>query len=1138
MPLRTLYHWLIRGGLLAVLTAVGYAGWWARDWVSPENVRAAVISHLERDFPGSEVRIGSARMRLLGGISITDLALTRPGESAPYFEAPAGVIYHEKEQLNRGRLVVRKVEFDDVTVRLERRTDGTWSLSGVLAEGGQDTAVPTLVAHHATVHVTDHTSSGLPPFTVRGAKLRLLNDPLPVLKLDATGTVTLPGDPPFEVEATVAARINRVTKHSAVKIDLPEITVGPILAGVVGRVRPSWAEALDRFTATVGTRIDLTYVPGAPTPLRSDIRVDVKGGRWEDPIIPWPVENITGVIRLQDGRVTIDEKEKLTAGLGPAGIELTLESRDPGPGEVPPDADDPIQLFEEHLQSLSLSVRKLPLTDDVFSRLPERARKMRAMFMPEGAIDATYRFTRPPGGWRRDVEIRPNGLAMSYVKFRYPVTDLSGVLRKTVARDGTDETNVQISGRAGGRIIELRGRTVGSGEDPLIDLRVTGDDLPIDDVLFAALPKDKYRAALSKLGANGRGNFVATIRQDLNCNWCVSTFAVRVTDGTMKYALFPYPLENLRGDVFISVTSSAPTRPVRPGEPIRPLPDTDRYEIKNLSARHGGGSIRIDGVNTVAENGRDRKLSLAIKGKNCPLDESFRTALEPIKLSGFRKSFSPTGTATFGIEAQILDRIPDNPATPELPFDPTTDLKLTVNFSGPTFTPVFFPYEFTDVSGVVRYQASTVDLVHFSGRHDRSRWALDAGEIRFAPDGAVWANLGGLTASPVLADATFTNALPPGLKKGLSELQLRGAMELAVRHLVVAVPGQSPIPAPEPVPLHATTHAASLAAGDPDPVVYWDAKVSLDGASFDTGQPWQDVRGTLGCIGRYEGTHLGPVTGTVWFDRASVADQPLTRVKAAFATEPQKPDAARPGMYEPVAIRFTDASGTLFQGFVGGEARVVLSDPTRYRLWLTASDVRLDEIARHYHLGQDAELKGTAQARLVLENAPDPKSGTLVLKGDGSIDVPTGRMYNLPVLLDLVKLAKFQAPDQTAFEEAHAAFRILGDRVLVDHVDLIGSAVSLGGSGELDLSGRHVNFEFYTVWSQTLKRWLTTPFGDVTAAVSDKLFRIEMSRGTDGSLKYDPRLIPAVTDPVRAIAERVRRRGTADPNPAARAVSK
>jgi hypothetical protein len=68
-----------------------------------------------------------------------------------------------------------------------------------------------------------------------------------------------------------------------------------------------------------------------------------------------------------------------------------------------------------------------------------------------------------------------------------------------------------------------------------------------------------------------------------------------------------------------------------------------------------------------------------------------------------------------------------------------------------------------------------------------------------------------------------------------------------------------------------------------------------------------------------------------------------------------------------------------------------------------------------------------------------------------------------------------------------------------------------------------------------LKRWLTTPFGDVTAAVSDKLFRVELTRGPDGALKYEPRFVPMLTDPVRAIAERVRRRTQADPNPTARA---
>ena len=73
--------------------------------------------------------------------------------------------------------------------------------------------------------------------------------------------------------------------------------------------------------------------------------------------------------------------------------------------------------------------------------------------------------------------------------------------------------------------------------------------------------------------------------------------------------------------------------------------------------------------------------------------------------------------------------------------------------------------------------------------------------------------------------------------------------------------------------------------------------------------------------------------------------------------------------------------------------------------------------------GRERELAQIAQ----LLNAPD--CGLLTLTGAGQIDVPNGRMYNLPVLLPLLKLLKLQAPDQTAFEEAHAVFELRGDKV-------------------------------------------------------------------------------------------------------------
>ena len=132
-------------------------------------------------------------------------------------------------------------------------------------------------------------------------------------------------------------------------------------------------------------------------------------------------------------------------------------------------------------------------------------------------------------------------------------------------------------------------------------------------------------------------------------------------------------------------------------------------------------------------------------------------------------------------------------------------------------------------------------------------------------------------------------------------------------------------------------------------------------------------------------------------------------------------------------------------------------------------------------------------------------------------------MYNLPVLLDLVKVLKVQAPDKTAFEEAHAIFRIHGDRMKVEQVDLIGKAVCLGGSGELDTSGEYVKFEFYTLCSQVLARLINTPVGDLTAFLSKNLFKIKLTR-ENGELKYKPEPVPLVTEPARAAADRLRAR--------------
>jgi hypothetical protein len=724
-----------------------------------------------------------------------------------------------------------------------------------------------------------------------------------------------------------------------------------------------------------------------------------------------------------------------------------------------------------------------------------------------------------------------------YEKFRYPVSDLRGVIRRTTTHAAGPVVGVDLVGTAGGQQVTITGSVTGNGDDPGLNLRVAGNNVPLDDRVAAALPP-KYAALVRKFRAAGRGDFVAKIVQAEGENLCENEFVVDVREATLNYTGFPYPLEKAKGRVVIRVASTDETRPPPGGGSP---PDRDEIVLVGFTAAHADATVTLHGSKRPIPNGRDRKLTLSLTGNNLPVDADMRAALAAINIGSVWDTFNPRGTLTFTADVEVLDRAPPaNRPDQDPPLDPLTDLRLTFHFSGPTVTPSFFAYELTDFGASLEYKNGQVDVARVVGRHGESRVWLDRGEVRFYPDGVVWANLGRLEVKPLVADEAFLKALPGRLGPGLESLNLRGGAELVVKHLVVLTPPDppaGPVASPPPpvgqVGVPPPGSSANLARAQspgylpapvpPDPVVYWDAEVRLAGASLDTGVAWEQVFGAIGVRGRYEGTHLGLVRGNAWFDRAVIAKQPVTRLRSRLWVEPQQPDPARPGEFLPVEVRVTDITGDLFHGVLGGEARVALADATRFDLWLTATDVQLDEVARHYKLGSDADLSGIAQAQLRLYNRPDPRAGGLVTEGVGKIDVPTGRMYNLPVLLDLVKVIKGNAPDKTAFEEAHVTFRILGDRVKVEQIDLIGKAVCLGGSGELDTTGEYVRFEFYTVMSRVLAHMINTPVGDLTAFLSKNLFRIRLTR-ENGELKYKAEAVPVVTEPARAAADRMRAR--------------
>lgn len=1124
--------WLIRGLILAGVAALAALAWLANSWVSPERVREKVIATLAEQLEGVDVHVGSARLRILGGIAVSDLRLTRRGDppDRPFLTVPGAVLYHDKEQLNRGKLVIRKVELDGPVFVAERPAGGTWNVAGVVRVTA-DKPVPTFVVKNGSVRVTDGAPDGLPPVVLTGLHLTLLNDPLPTLTVQARAVASGYGP------VSVRGRFNRLNGHLSLGTEAADLPLGPAATAIARRVAPDLAPHLAKLTGTASVTGDLSYTPGTAPEWRHDVRLEVRDARFEHPDLPLVVERLSASARSTDGRIKVEHASATVAGTR---VQLALETRAdalpaalPAGGAVagePAGGDDPLKRVEDNLQRLEVTATGVPLSAALFEQLPGPMRRAKAQFNPTGHIDVTYKFERAGAGWHRDLEVRPQQAGLTYEKFRYPLSDVRGLVKRVTTHTGSETTKIDLVGTAGGQFVTIAGRADGPGPDPEVSLAIKGQNVPLDDDLCGALPP-QYAALVRQFRATGRGDFAAQITQRAGVNLLENEFRIDIKDAKLNYTRFPYPVERVRGRVVVRTTATDPARPVRPGEPLAPLPDRDELVLDGITAVHGGAPVWLNGSKRPLPDSRDRKLVLKVGGTNVPVDADMRAALAALRVESGWDALAPTGKLSFSADVEVLDRAapPDAPGD-EPPFDAARDMKLTFGFAGPTVTPSFFPYELTDVTGWLEYKNNRMDVAHLSGKHGPARLKLAAAEVRFYPDGSAWANVGAAELTPFVADEALRKALPGKLAGAVSELQLKGPAELHLKHMVVLVPpeartaarpsvvpaGGAPPLASPPAPLPAAPPAR------PDPVIYWDAELKLFGAALDTGVPWEDVHGSVGTRGRYEGTHLGAVRGNVWLDRATVSRVPVSGARCQLRADPQQPDPARAGGYLPPQLQFLNVTGDLFHGALGGQARVALTDPPRYEVWLTVTDAQLDEAARHYKLGTDADLKGIAQAQLLVFNRPDPKTGQLVVEGSGKIDVPTGRMYNLPILLDLVKVLKLQTPDKTAFEQAHAVFRIQGDRVKVDQIDLIGKAVCVGGAGELSATGDYVKFEFYTVWSQVLKQLINTPVGDLTAFLSKSLFVIKMTR-ENGELKYKPEAVPLVTEPTKAVIERLKR---------------
>jgi hypothetical protein len=1060
----SLRKWVVRGLVAMVLVGCLGAGVVYQQWTNPAAVRQQVVDMLEKQLPGATITLGGARLRLFGGVILTELRIFQhgAGRGSPEDEAEAGqaevvhiaqaTVYPNKEKLLDGQFPVQRIEMHRPLIHIVRNKDGKWNVEGLTGNSDPSLPLPTFVIDKATLIVEDRYA---------GHAVWELRDLDMTLTSDAPNCLTISGACQSETmgEMRVHGTLNRATNASTLSFRTSGLCISKELVHYVASLVPN--QQLDGLQMEGKADIDATvaFQPGATPALTHDVHFLLRQTSIDHPKLV-PLHNLTASIRCTTDKLTL---ENLKAAAGSGKIECKGWA----------DPAEPEKTFAGQL-----TASYLPVTYDLVERLPERLRerglKLLNLFQPAGCAKVQVQAESQKGKLvRAFCTIEPDDASICCEKFKYPLDHLSGIIDFDCLKY---ESKFEVVGYSGKQPITVRGTWKGNRPDATATIEIAGQDIPIDEKLLSALPGDKTKGVgIQNLAASfhpeGKGSFQATMRLVPGTMEFQNTYRMHFQESSVKWDEFRYPLENIGGDLVVYPRSPE---------------GFEQFEFTNFKGTHNGGDVYVRGSTLPREGGKnDGKLVVEIAGRDVCLDSDLKHALSKFDgLTDTWDKFAPAGRLNF--QAKV-ERLPGQ--NREL-----MDIDLGVDVAGCAIKPSFFPYEFHDVACQFHYRKKKLELTHFTASHNSDQFSIAKGTVDLLDNRGFFAQLEDIRANPLLANEDLLRALPHGLLTIAEGMHLKD--QLVAMQIATLVVSQS-----------ADAHKP--------PEVFWDGSMKVRDAKLAAGIELNHVTATVACRGLHNGKNLVGLGGNAYLNEATILGQPFKEVRSHFFVPETAPDEVHFNLDAPI-----------FDGKVSGQGRVQFGSGERalrfYELDLTASQVQLEEFGRH-NLGSKQQLAGILAGRLHLEGRGPTRED---LEGNGSIDVPyspTTRLLNIPLLLDLLKFLGLRWPDRTFFEEAHADFAIHGDRVAIGKLDLQGNAVTLHGGGGVNLDGSDLQLDMYSTWGRA-EQMLPSVVREFPLAISKQLLKIEVRGkvgGKEGDLKFSKRLVPGLTEPLMEMSNSV-----------------
>ncbi|MCD6365809.1 MAG: hypothetical protein J7M14_08035, partial [Planctomycetes bacterium] len=352
-----------------------------------------------------------------------------------------------------------------------------------------------------------------------------------------------------------------------------------------------------------------------------------------------------------------------------------------------------------------------------------------------------------------------------------------------------------------------------------------------------------------------------------------------------------------------------------------------------------------------------------------------------------------------------------------------------------------FPYPIRVVGGRVIVTPESVTLHGISALHGEGKIRLD-GHI---PVGPVEREVElTIQAEGVALDSDLVGAI----RKALPQIgdSLVGGATLGLRDLVLRL---SNVPAPATAPAGAAATAPNRRGR-----THWSAKGEVSFVDLETNLMGhrQMFSGRIKGQAGDQGAGLA-VTGEAHLDRLEAFDKHVTNLHAMLAKHSNR---------SRVQVRRVQAG--FYGGKILGQGDLWFEGPLRYNLSASLMGIELAKLLNGTAAGKDKpRFKGLLTGSLQFTGQAGRSES---IKGVGQFRITDAvlggraRAKGFPVVRELVDVLRSLVPGQEIIDEAIVQCELQGRMIVLREVYLRGLAVSLAGSGTMDLKTKEINLTF------------------------------------------------------------------------------